>query len=154
MLLTFCIYVNILFLIPFSLLLLSLFSSLSDECGWNKMHFKVLLWSFHNMFFLWQSLGRLFLGVFISRDRKGKKHLSVLFCSFFSSPWSLEPVCILLSPLLFFLSRPDSPTIYDGFTTVPTGWFRCAYFDFRVLTSYKWVWKKLYTSNKGLIKFQ
>lgn len=99
-LLTCCVYVNILFPEPFHLLSLSLFPSLSDECGWNKRHFKAL-WSFHNNLPLTIPWEPFFVGVFSGRDRKGKKinqKNPIFQCYFWASfpfptPWSQLVLC-------------------------------------------------------------
>lgn len=103
-LLTCCVYVNILFPEPFHLLSLSLSPSLSDECQWNKTHFKAL-WSFHTIIFLQPSLGNLFffVGVFSGRDRKGEgKKQNIFQCYFWASfpfpaPWGQLVLCPLCS---------------------------------------------------------
>lgn len=105
-LLTCCVYVNILFPEPFHLLSLSLSPSLSDECQRNKTHFKAL-WSFHNNLpptIPWE----VFLVVFfvvcsaVGIGKGEKKNKTFFNCYFwasfpFSTPWGQVVLCPLCS---------------------------------------------------------
>lgn len=104
-LLTCCVYVNILFPEPFHLLSLSLSPSLSDECQWNKMHFKAL-WSFHTIIFLQPSLGNLFFFLLVcsaagigKEKEKNKTSFNVIFELLFPSPLPGASLCFALSVL-------------------------------------------------------
>lgn len=151
-LLTCCVYVNILFPEPFPLLSLSLFPSLSEECGWNKRHFKAL-WSFHNNLPLTIPWEPFFVGVFSSRDRKGKKinqktpFFNVIFELLFPSPlpgaslYFALPVLSHLAWISCHLSWPSTSA-----RRLPSNSSRFA-FDPRK-------WGNLCTRTRGLMRFR